>query len=261
MSERTSYAHGTPSWADLVAHDMDAAMQWYGDLFGWSAHEQDTGGGPRYAMFYLNGKPVAGIGQMGEEMKGQDAPPLWNTYIAVDDAAAVEARVKELGGSVTVPTMPVLDAGIMAFHRDPKGANFGVWQAVNHHGAGLVNEPGAMCWNELATKDIAAAKDFYGQLFGWTCATTQMGPTKYTEVRVAGDMVAGMLPMNEEWGDTPPHWMTYFCVADVDATAKKIAETGGTVCVPPTDIPPGRFAVVSDPQGGTFSVITLAPTK
>jgi len=70
--------------------------------------------------------------------------------------------------------------------------------------------------------------------------------------------VAGMMQMTEEWGDAPPHWMTYITVADCDASAKTVEELGGQVCVPPTDIPEvGRFAVINDPTGATFSIIKL----
>ncbi len=68
-----------------------------------------------------------------------------------------------------------------------------------------------------------------------------------------------MLQMTPEWGEMPSHWMSYVAVPDVDATARRITALGGKVCVPPTDISVGRFAVVNDPTGATFSIITLKP--
>jgi predicted enzyme related to lactoylglutathione lyase len=53
--------------------------------------------------------------------------------------------------------------------------------------------------------------------------------------------------------------MVYFAVEDTDAAAGRAVELGGTVSVPPTDIEPGRFAVLGDPQGAVFSVLALAP--
>jgi predicted enzyme related to lactoylglutathione lyase len=112
------------------------------------------------------------------------------------------------------------------------------------------------CWNELATHDATAAAHFYGELFGWTEHTQLFGPTTYTTFRKDGQDVAGMLQMTEEWGEMPSHWMAYVAVPDVDACAERVTELGGQVCVPPTDIPAGRFAIVNDPGGATFSIIT-----
>jgi len=114
------------------------------------------------------------------------------------------------------------------------------------------------CWNELNAKDAAAAKKFYSAVFGWTAHDQVFGPTTYTIFKQGDKQVAGMLQMTAEWGgDIKPHWMPYISVDDCDAYAKKIADAGGKVCVPPTDISVGRFAVVEDSQGGFFSIIKL----
>ena len=118
---------------------------------------------------------------------------------------------------------------------------------------------GHFCWNELATKDTAAATKFFTELLGWTAKVEQMGPTKYTMFKAGDTDAGGMLQMTEEWGDAPPHWMAYIAVDDVDASVKKVEELGGKVCVPPTDIPPvGRFCVITDPTGANVSLITLS---
>jgi len=254
MTERNEYAPGEFCWVDLMSHDMKAAQQWYGKVFGWDARLEDTQGGPPYAQFILGGKAVAGLGEASDEMKQQGVPPVWNNYVNVTDCAATEANAKELGATVVVPTMDVMDAGKLCFLQDPSGATFALWQKGNHFGAGRVNEPGAFAWNELATRDVEGSKDFYSKLFGWELETMDMGDTSYTMIKNAGNMNGGMIEMNEKWEGLPPHWMTYFWVDDVDATAKKIEETGGKVHVPPTDIPVGRFSVVADPQGAAFTV-------
>ncbi|MGH9902881.1 MAG: VOC family protein [Pyrinomonadaceae bacterium] len=118
---------------------------------------------------------------------------------------------------------------------------------------------GTFCWNELATSNAEACKNFYTQLFGWTPNETNVGDTPYTTFKVGGREIGGMMQMTAEWGNTPPHWMPYVAVDDVDATAKRVEELGGKVCVPPTDIPTvGRFAVLGDPSGAAISVIRLA---
>jgi uncharacterized protein len=258
MSERTRYEPGVFCWVDYVAHDMAAAERWYAELFGWQVRREDTGGGPPYAMFWKGGKVIAGIGQMSDEMKAAGVPPMWNDYATVEDAAATAAKAIELGGQVTVPAMKVMDAGWLAFIVDPLGATFAVWQPDEHHGAQLVNEPGALSWNELNTPDVERAKAFYGPLLGWKFEAMPMGGFDYTLIKVAGRDNGGFMAMTSpEWDGVPSHWMTYFAVEDCDETAKRAAASGGKICVPPMDIPPGRFSVLNDPQGGVFTVIKL----
>ncbi|MCA9666316.1 MAG: VOC family protein [Myxococcales bacterium] len=253
MSERTEYAVGEFCWVDLMAHDMKEAQAWYCKLFGWDASQQETDG-PAYAIFTYKGKAVAGLGEANAEMKQNGVPPMWNSYVNVADCAATEAKAKALGGSVMFPTMQVMDAGTMCFIQDPSGAALALWQAGNHIGAGICSEANAFAWNELATRDLAGSKKFYSELFGWQLETADMGEMKYTMIKNADRSNGGMIQMDAQWEGVPPHWMTYFWVDDVDAKAKQVEQTGGKVCVPPTDIPVGRFSVVNDPQGATFTL-------
>jgi predicted enzyme related to lactoylglutathione lyase len=252
--EMSSYPPGTPSWVDLGTPDPDAAATFYGGLFGWDVRESapDTGG---YRLCELRGKPVAGLGpQMNPDM-----PPMWATYIATADADATVQAVRDAGGQVLMGPMDVMTVGRMAVCTDSTGAAFSVWQAGDHIGAGLVDEPNTLCWNELATRQPEVAARFYGDVFGWEAKTTDAGGMNYTEWQNNGRSVAGMMPMGDNFpADTPPHWGVCFAVADVDATVAKVTESGGTVHQPPMDIPVGRFAAVADPQGAAFSLITLA---
>ncbi|MFM2045119.1 MAG: hypothetical protein RLY86_3695 [Pseudomonadota bacterium] len=120
---------------------------------------------------------------------------------------------------------------------------------------------GTICWNELATRDLDKAKAFYGGLLGWTYAEVPMeGGVTYVIAKCNGKDAGGMMKMEGEmWGDIPSHWMGYIAVADVDASAARVAELGGTVCVPPTDIPNvGRFCVINDPTGAPISLMTFS---
>ncbi len=256
MSERTSYTPGTPSWVDLGSPDLDAAVEFYGALFGWDVHEagdpEQTGG---YRMAYLSDKPVAGMMPLMQE--GQ--PPAWTTYVSVEDADATAAAVREAGGSVIAEPMDVMDVGRMAVFADPAGAVFSIWQPRAHPGAGLVNEPGAFTWNELNTRDPGAAKAFYSAVFGWEIAEHEMGEMgTYVEWKQGEDPMGGMMDMRGRVPDeVPPHWLTYFAVEDTDATVEKVKELGGGVAFGPIDIPAGRFAVVHDPHGAMFAVIKM----
>lgn len=250
--EMTSYAPGTPSWVDIGVPDIAAAAAFYADLFGWDIPEGDPAAGG-YRLAHLRGRPVAGIGP-----QQNPGPPMWTTYIATADVDASCTAVTGAGGQILVPAMDVMDQGRMAVCTDPAGAVFSLWQPLAHPGSGVVSEPGSMCWNELTTRQVDAAKAFYGTVFGWEAADQDMGDFLYTEWRLAGTGIGGMMPMaGDMWEGVPDHWMVYFAVEDTDAAAARITELGGTVHVAPFDIPPGRMAVVADPTGGTFSILAM----
>jgi predicted enzyme related to lactoylglutathione lyase len=125
---------------------------------------------------------------------------------------------------------------------------------------------GSFCWNELSTTDSDAAIKFYTELLGWeikksdaaACEESEAPPMVYNEIVVGGKHLGGIYKMGPEYGGAPSHWMAYVAVEDVDAKAAQVAELGGKVCVPPTDIPnTGRFCVINDPTGAVISLITL----
>lgn len=119
---------------------------------------------------------------------------------------------------------------------------------------------GAFCWNELATRDLDAAKKFYTELLGWQLKQSDAAGMAYHEIVAGGEHVGGLYQMGPEHGDAPSHWMAYVAVDDVDAKASQVEELGGKVCVPPTDIPNvGRFCMINDPAGATISLIALSP--
>jgi len=254
-----SYPHGTFNWVDLRAHDMERAKRFYGELFGWTATDEDTQGGPPYATFSLGGKSAAGLGQTSAEMKEQGVVSLWNTYVAVTSAASLERTAVEHGGSVIMPSMTVMSAGMMGFLADPEGAVFATWEADQHQGSEIVNVPGAFCWNELAVRDIDAAKAFYEKIFGWTMVEKHIPdvPTRTMIIKVRDREIGHALQMNADWEGIPAHWKVYFSVADCDDSAASAQSLGGKVLVPPMDIPPGRFSLLQDDQGAMFYIIAL----
>ncbi|MDQ1519056.1 MAG: uncharacterized protein QOI55_129 [Actinomycetota bacterium] len=250
MTEVKGYTHGTPCWVDLGASDVDAAGAFYRGLFGWETLDQGEEAG-HYTMCALRGQSVAAIAP------SQGGHPSWTTYFAVDDVDVAMRRIAAAGGTVLDGPIDVFETGRMAVAQDPTGGFFCLWQAREHIGATLVNEPGALCWNELAVRDVPRALSFYGAVFDMTAKTSELAGHLYHELQVDGRTVAGVMPMNEQWPpDAPTHWMTYFGVEDCDAAVAHAEGLGATVSVPPTDIPPGRFSVLNDPQGAVFSIIT-----
>jgi uncharacterized protein len=259
MGEVKSYAAGTPSWVDLQTSDPEAARSFYGELFGWQFEigPPETGS---YAVCRLRGHGVAGIG--GEPTQ-EGMPTAWTTYIATDDVDADAERISANGGSIMMGPMDVMTQGRMAIAADPTGAVFGLWQAGETTGAGLTNEPGAMSWNELATRDLDAARRFYTAVFGyaWADVDTGEGGPPYATFKVDGRDAGGAMQMTDQFpAEVPSYWGVYFAVDDTDASVALVERRGGSVQMPPTDSPYGRFAAVTDPQGAMFTLIKLPAT-
>jgi uncharacterized protein len=256
---QVEHAPGTFCWVELATTDGPGAKKFYSELFGWEAHDSPVGPDMVYTMLKLNGKDVGALFQKGEMMK--DVPTHWGSYISVASADEIAAKAKSLGATVATEPFDASDAGRMAIITDPTGATSKVWQPKAHKGFGVKGEPNSLCWNELLTNDTARASDFYTKLFGWT-ANAHTGPIPYTEFMTGDAPAGGMMQIQGEWGQVPPHWGIYFAVTDCDAVEQQAKSLGGQTLVPPQDIPNvGRFATIRDPQGAVFSIIKLNPTR
>jgi predicted enzyme related to lactoylglutathione lyase len=243
---------GTASWVD-IGTDVEAAKRFYGSLFGWEPRDagppEQTGG---YGFFTKGGSMVAGYGP-----QQNPGPPTWSIYFAVTDAAGAAKKIEEAGAKVVVPPMDVMGAGWMAVFQGPDGAFFSIWQPGQHKGAELLRETGAMSWVELNSRDVDAAKRFYPAVFGWTVQTYE-GEMAYNELHLGSESVGGMMSMPPQVpAEVPSHWLVYFGVDDVDASAKRAGELGGNVLAGPMDFPGGRFAVALDPQGAAFGLLRM----
>lgn len=258
MSRMTRYEPGQFSWIDLLTPDAEASRRFYCELFGWTTIDNPTDQGGVYTQFYCGEDTVAGMGEMSPEMQAMGMPPIWASYVTVEDCDKSVARAQELGASVDMPAMQVMTVGRMAILADPTGARFSLWQPGDHIGAGLVNEPCSLAWNELLTRDVDGAREFYAALFGWQYEVSPDADNPYVEIRNAGRSNGGILAMGDEFPDeVPPHWGAYVSVADCDQTLERVTALGGSVEMGPIDIEPGRFAGISDPLGGRLTVIKL----
>ncbi|MBW8185316.1 VOC family protein [Shewanella nanhaiensis] len=255
------YVHGQPCWVELASRDAHAGKQFYSTLFGWKVQDMPIPNGV-YSMLALEVEgecsDIGAAYQMPEAMSEQGAPTTWTVYFAVDNVDATVAAVISNGGNLELGPHDVGTAGRMALLSDPEGARFAIWQAGDHIGAKRNGEDGSLCWVELASRDSQDAKAFYTSSLGWDSRQDSMPDFTYTEWLVEDVPFGGMMEMTEEWGEMPAHWMLYFAVEDCDKTVEVATGLGAKICVPPTNIPEvGRFSVISDPQGGFFSVITL----
>lgn len=280
MSDQDRYIPGVPCWIDTTQPEPEAAVAFYGDLFGWEFEDVMPPGSPgRYFIARLRGGDVAAIASPPE-----GAPPaaVWNSYVWVADADETADRVRAAGGSVLMDPIDVTDAGRTAAFADPAGAVFSVWQAGRHRGAAIVNEHASLNFNILHTRDLDGASAFYGAVFGWELLNVggagsmwalpaygefleqrtpglranmaQMGAPKRFE-----EVVAGIAPVADDQADSAAHWAVTFAVDDADVIAARAAELGGRVLVAPFDAPWVRTTVLSDPSGATFTASKFVP--
>jgi predicted enzyme related to lactoylglutathione lyase len=170
----------------------------------------------------------------------------------VADADATAEKVRTAGGTVLMEPIDVFDIGRFTVAMDPGGAAFQMWQARTFPGAGLFNAPGSLGWVELLTRAPERAETFYTTVFGWTVRPSE----HYPQWGVDGADFGGMMTMDEKFPpEVSPHWLPYFAVTDVAATAATATEAGGTVLMEPTSIADvRRIAVLRDPQGAVFGV-------
>jgi len=250
---------GTFTWVDLGTTDIAGAKKFYGDLFDWQFNDMPVNDSGAYTMLQQDGKDVGGLYGLSDEMKKMGVPPNWLSYVSVDNADDAAKKATELGGQVMTEPFDVMDVGRMAIMSDPTGAVFAIWQQRATKGEMLVNEPNALCWNELVTNNVDKAGSFYTGLLNWGSETKSMGEFDYTMFLNGEKPAGGMMPIQKEWGEVPPNWMIYFAVAKTDATVEKTKDLGGKVLSEPNDIPEiGRFATLQDPQGAVFAVMEFA---
>jgi predicted enzyme related to lactoylglutathione lyase len=242
MTEVTRHPHGSFSWAELATTDTTGAKDFYTALFGWTFTDGPMGPGPEdvYTRLQLEGKDVGALYPMMKEQRAQGAPPFWLAYVTVGSADEAAKKTRDLGGKVCADPFDVMDYGRMAILQDPTGATLAVWQAGTHCGA---------------ERDAEKAGRFYTGVFGWTLKPDP----QYSEILREGTPIGGIMPTPPEMRGVPPHWGIYFMVKSCDASAQKAKSLGGSVQFGPQDIARvGRFAVIRDPQGATFSIFQTA---
>lgn len=266
-----TYPHGVTSWIEVGQPDVAAGMGFYGGLFGWAFADVLPEDAPqRYVMATLDGLDVAGLSGP------VDGAARWATYIAVDDADAAARAMAGLGAEVIAPPEDAGPGGRAATLSDPQGVEIRLWQARRRLGAQLTNSPGAWNFSDLHTPDPAAAADFYRRAFGWRIADQgwatviqvpgygdHLESTVDPDIRTRQEMapdgfedVIGAIAPTAEGED--PDWHVTFTVADRDEAVAAVERLGGTVVRSGED-DWTRNALVTDPQGASFTVSQLAP--
>jgi predicted enzyme related to lactoylglutathione lyase len=257
----TDFVPGSPCWLDLGAPDVAAAAAFYSPVLGWEfqTYGPDAGG---FGVFRLNGKIVGAVGPLTEE----GARSAWMIYFNTPDADSTAQAVERSGGTVRVAPVDADGEGRMAQFSDPLGGQFAVWQPGKNKGLDAMDEPGTLCWTELYTTDAAAAKEFYGGLFGWQTQDMPLpgGGGTYSLITPSGlgeeRMQGGIMQLPAEYlalTGGRPYWHPVFAVADCDGTVAKVTGNGGSVQMGPEDAEGvGRLAVCLDPSGADFVLLT-----
>jgi predicted enzyme related to lactoylglutathione lyase len=230
----------------LTTTDAEAAKRFYGALLGWEFEDNEVPGGGIYTICTVGGEYVAAIPASTDQH-----PPRWNSYVTVASADETAASAERLGGELVERPFDVMAAGRMALLSDPTGAALCLWEPRDAIGAGRVNDPGCLTWNELHTPDPAAALEFYTGLFGWGSEEMETGDgPSYTVVKVGERSNGGVI---EAQPGEPPNWLPYFTVESRDEAVEAAKRLGAQELFR-IDIGARRIAYLADPQGATLAV-------
>jgi predicted enzyme related to lactoylglutathione lyase len=190
---------------------------------------------------------AAGLGPRMDE----NQPVAWTTYFATDDSEATVRRIREAGGTIIVEPMDIAPYGRMTIALDPQANSFGLWEAREHTGVRIYDEPGSLTWNEAAVDDPKAARAFYSAVLGYRFDEVP-GAEGYTTFATEGDPLGGL---GGHQPGSPKGWTTCFSVASTDDAVAAAESGGGKVTMAPMDTEFGRFAVLEDPWGAPFEVM------
>jgi predicted enzyme related to lactoylglutathione lyase len=239
---------GTFVWHECLSTDVEAAKAFYTRLFGWEL-EIYKPGEMDYAMINVGGQSHGGFWQAPDGV-----PSHWLGHVRVENVDAAVARATGLGGTVLVGPSDIPEIGRFCVVADPEGAAVSLYQPDT-----LGPQPqGVFAWDELLTTDVEGAKRFYHEVLGWDSGELAGLTGTYTLLLKGEVQVAGAMPKPETM-QAPPAWLVYVATPDVDATAKRAVELGGTVAMESTDIPDaGRIAVLVDPAGAAFGLFQMA---
>jgi len=251
MAEVKAYAPGSFCWMELATTNQATAKQFYSTLFNWNPNDQPMGPDQSYTMLEIGGKSVGALYGLDKAQLALGIPSHWNAYVSVSNVDESTKLAETLGATTILAPFDVMGVGRMSIIKDPTGAQLCLWQAIEHQGAQLIDDPHAFCWYELNTNDPDRAVDFYTKLFGWTTG----GSPEYVELKQGDRTFGGIMKIKAEWGTVPPHWLSYIHAPNVEETTNKAKTLGANVVVPPMEIPnTGKFSVIADPQGAIFAL-------
>jgi predicted enzyme related to lactoylglutathione lyase len=250
-----AYDPGTPCWVELSTPDVERAKSFYATVFGWNYEDRAAGSGDGYFVATCNGHPAAGLVEQTVQDKAAGTAAAWMTYLAVADVHHAAEKINAAGGTIVRPPTEVPGSGRSVIAADNRGTPVGLWEAAGNIGAGIVNEPGAVVWNELQVDDVSAVLPFYSAVAGLGSSSGPAGDLdEYIRLSVAGRDVAGA--MTKPSPELPNNWLVYFNTADARETAARVAGSGGGIIAPVFEVSGiGEMAVLTDPDGAVFCLM------
>ncbi|MFJ6619467.1 VOC family protein [Kitasatospora sp. NPDC091335] len=255
MPKPGTYHVGVPCWVVLTTPDPARAQRFYGALFDWEFVPTGPAGtvATRYGVQVAAVEPARPVEPSGPSAVSARSGPsaVWTTFLACPDPPRTVATVRAAGGRSLREPYEVPELGRAALAVDPLGARFGLWQAGTVDGAGLVDEPGALAWNEHLSPDPGAARAFYRRVFGYTYDRPRAG---HALARVAGLPACSIGPGGPGDG---ARWLAHFATEDTDRTAARLRALGGRVLGGPVPTPFGRTALVRDDAGAEFVLVAV----
>jgi|SRR6516225_6326760 len=242
-------------WINMLTPQPEEARAFFGQLLGWSYVELPGVG----HVVKVAGHEIGGLFDLAGPNVPQRTPPLIGVMVKVESADAMVEKVTSLGGKAK-PAFDIMENLRMSVCFDPNGAEFDVWEPKKGHGTDVDSSlPGAPSWFETMTTDVDRATKFYSALFGWTPRAMPMRGSNYSTFKLGSADVAGMIQITPQMGELRPHWVTYFTVKDVAATADDALGLGGKLCMTIKEVPGiCRFCGITSPQGVTFRVVEYA---
>ena len=245
------HTHGSFCFAELVSPDPASALQFYGNLFGWTAEEVPGPYHP-YWLFQIEGHVVAGLRPI---TRGRQR---WIPYVSVARLDDGVAQAEHLGGRRGDEPFDVSGVARLATLVDPHDRLVGLWEANGRSGAERQRLPGSMWWVEMLAHDVTGATHFYSRLFGWKASERRLPHLShgYTVYSVANESVGGAIQIQQNWGRVPERWQVLFAATDLNRVIDQTHGLGGSDELAPIEIPNvGRSAGLRDDRGGLFFVM------
>lgn len=240
-------------WLNILTPQPKQAEEFFSRILGWTYSDLPGMG----SLVKVDGHEIGGLWDLASPNTPPGTPPGIGVMVKVDDADAMVAKATSIGGS-SKPAFDIMDVGRMGEIKDPSGAQIDIWQPKKNPGTDADKaHHGAPSWFENYSTDTDKSAKFYSNLFGWTPEVMHMPGMDYTTFKLGDVQIAGMMLITGQMTGMQPAWAVYFTVDDIDKTAAEVTKNGGSVFVPPTDIPQvGRFAGLISPQGVKFFAIT-----
>jgi predicted enzyme related to lactoylglutathione lyase len=245
--------------------DAEGSKAFYDAVIGWNIGE----GVAEYNGYRMIGTAddgfTGGVLPITDEMQQHGARPTWLGYLNARDVDAKLAEIESAGGKTLMGATDIPNVGRIAMVADPQGAPFYVMKPIPPEGkenqASTVFSPtdqGRCAWNELSTSDPVAARQFYGQQFGWT-SDNFMPMGEHGEYRFIDNEGLTLGAIAGAMEGQHPHWRFYFRVPSVGSAKQTVEAKGGKVIMGPMEVPGGdRIVIGIDPQGAEFALVGKA---